>query len=140
MDGIQGAILRVKLRHLQHANDRRRSHAAYYHRAFVGIEDVVLPLEAPHRKHVYHVYALRVQDRDGTMAALTKAGIGCGIHYPIPIHLQEAYVSLGHSRGAFPVAERCADEFISLPMYPELTTPQLDTVIEAVKNSVGIAA
>jgi dTDP-4-amino-4,6-dideoxygalactose transaminase len=137
MDGIQAAVLRVKLRYLDKGNQLRRSHAAHYGRALADIEEVIRPVEAPNVRHVYHVYAIRVPDRDEVMRFLAKKGIGCGVHYPVPVHLQEAYRSLGYKRGAFPIAERCAAEFVSLPMYPELTTAQMQMVVQGVKETLG---
>lgn len=129
MDGIQGAILRVKLKHLGRNNELRRRHAAAYNQALDGVDGVITPREASYGKHVYHLYAVRVRDRDRIIAELGKRGVNCGIHYPVPVHLQEAYRELGYKRGALPVTERCADEFLSLPMFPELTTEQIDTVV-----------
>jgi dTDP-4-amino-4,6-dideoxygalactose transaminase len=140
MDGIQGAVLRIKLRYLERGNQLRRSHAEYYDRAFGGIEEIATPERAARVLHVYHIYAIRVPERDDFLRRLTERGIGCGIHYPVPVHLQEAYRGLGYKRGAFPVAERCAAEFASLPMFPELTAVQLENVVHAVKESVAIAA
>jgi dTDP-4-amino-4,6-dideoxygalactose transaminase len=142
MDGIQAAVLRIKLRHLQRANNLRRSHAAHYDQALDGIEEMIRPVQAPWARHVYHVYAIRVADRDGVMRHLADRGVGCGVHYPVPIHLQEAYRNLAYERGAFPVAERCAREFVSLPMFPELTPAQVKIVAEAVKAAlaIGVAA
>ena len=94
------------------------------------------PHRADYAGHVYHIYAIRVQERDYVMRLLGHAGIGCGVHYPVPVHLQEAYRSLGYARGAFPVAERCASEFVSLAMFPALTSAQLDCVVLGVKNAV----
>jgi dTDP-4-amino-4,6-dideoxygalactose transaminase len=139
MDGIQGAVLSVKLRHLEKGNDLRRAHAAQYDEALRGVEGIILPYKAPYSRHVYHIYAIRVQDRDELMKTLTDQGIGCGIHYPIPVHLQEAYRSLGYGTGAFPIAERCALEFVSLPMFPELTPDQISIVADAVKQAVAAA-
>jgi dTDP-4-amino-4,6-dideoxygalactose transaminase len=136
MDGIQAAVLSVKLRHLENGNQRRRSHAAQYDGALGGSDCIVTPFKAAHAEHVYHVYAIRVQDRDEVMQSLVEAGIGCGIHYPIPVHLQGAYRSLGYEEGAFPIAEKCALEFVSLPMFPELTSAQVAAVVDAVKKSV----
>jgi dTDP-4-amino-4,6-dideoxygalactose transaminase len=136
MDGIQGAVLRVKLRYLEKGNQLRRSHAAQYDEALADIEGVVTPTSADFAKHVYHVYAIRVADRDEVLRFLTEKGIGCGVHYPVPVHLQEAYRSLGYGLGAFPVAERCAAEFVSLPMFPELTSTQLGSVVQAVREAV----
>jgi dTDP-4-amino-4,6-dideoxygalactose transaminase len=139
MDGIQAAVLRVKLRYLEKGNQLRRSHAAHYNRALHGIDEVVVPVQAAEVRHVYHVYAIRVQERDEIIRLLGQKGIGSGVHYPVPVHLQEAYRSLGYSRGDFPIAERCAGEFISLPMFPELTTAQLEIVVQGVKEAVSVA-
>lgn len=139
MDGIQGAVLRIKLKHLARGNEMRRNHAVEYNRAFSQLGGIVTPEEAADRKHVYHVYALRVQDRDSMMKVLAERGVGCGIHYPIPIHLQDAYQDLGGGVGDFPIAERCAGEFISLPMYPELTVAQRSRVIEAVEEAMSVS-
>ena len=136
MDGIQAAVLQVKLRRLERDNERRRKHAAYYARALAGIPHLVLPACSPGRTHVHHVYAIRVPERDAFMRHLEAKGIGCGIHYPVPVHLQEAYAGMAHRRGSFPIAERCAAEFVSLPMYPELTTEQIDAVVQAVDSTL----
>jgi dTDP-4-amino-4,6-dideoxygalactose transaminase len=138
MDGIQAAVLRIKLRHLERGNERRRSHAAHYDRAFDGIEEVITPGQAAWARHVYHIYAIRVQERDEVIRFLAERGIGYGIHYPVPVHLQDAYRTLGHDRGAFPIAERCATEFVSLPMFPELTSVQVEIVAQAVREAVAI--
>ena len=137
MDAIQGACLSIKLRHLERGNDLRRAHAQRYTDGFSGNEEVITPLEADYSRHVYHVYAIRVKQRDEVMKQLERKGIGCGVHYPVPVHLQKAYSSLGYGRGDFPVSEAIADEFLSLPMYPELRSDQIDYVIEAVGEAVG---
>ena len=134
MDGIQGAALRVKLKHLDRANQARRANARFYEQQLAEVEEVILPTEAEYARHVYHLYVVRVQDRDRVLQAMANRGIACGIHYPIPVHLQEAYRFLGHRKGAFPVAERCAEEFLSLPMYPELTTTQMGAVVHELKT------
>ena len=139
MDGIQGAVLRIKLQHLEKSNDLRRQHAALYNELLADVEDIVLPVEADYSRHVYHVYAIRIKERDELMKHLNAAGIGCGIHYPVPVHLQEAYRHLGHGVGDFPIAERCALEFVSLPMYPELTSEQIHAVAAGVKAFTGAA-
>jgi len=133
MDGIQGAVLRVKLKYLARANARRRANARLYEQCFAGLNDLIIPKEAGYASHVYHVYAVRVKARDALMRSLADAQIGCAIHYPVPVHLQEAYRSLGLGRGMFPVAEKCADEFISLPMFAELTPEQIAMVAGKVK-------
>jgi dTDP-4-amino-4,6-dideoxygalactose transaminase len=140
MDGIQAAVLRIKLRHLEKGNQLRRSHATQYDRALAEIARVVTPTQAVGVRHIYHIYAVCVQERDEVMQFLSKKGIGCGVHYPVPIHLQEAYGSLGYARGAFPVAERCARELVSLPMFPELTPAQVEKVVQCVKESLTAVA
>jgi len=134
MDGIQGAILSAKLKHLSAWNEARGKHAQLYTKLLRGADGVVVPEEAPYARHIYHVYALRVQNRDKLLNSLGERGIGCGIHYPVPIHLTEAYKYLGLRRGSFPVAEKCADEFLSLPMFPELTQEQIEYVCSEIKN------
>ena len=136
MDGIQGAVLSVKLRSLDKGNDLRRRHANRYGCALKQVEELSAPREASYAKHVYHVYAVRVREREEVMRSLEQKGIGCGIHYPVPVHLQEAYQSLGHRRGAFEISERTSAEFISLPMFPELTSAQIDYVIEGVQEAL----
>jgi len=131
MDGIQGAVLRVKLRHLEAWTEARRARAAEYRQAFAG-SDIVTPVERPGCRHVYHVYAVRLRNRDATRAQLQARGIQTGVHYPIPIHLQPAYTDLGYGPGDFPVAEQVAREVLSLPMFPEMTSTQVAEVAEAV--------
>jgi dTDP-4-amino-4,6-dideoxygalactose transaminase len=141
MDGIQAAVLSIKLRHLDRGNDLRRSHAAHYTRAFREMDGIVVPpVESEYARHVYHIYAIRVQGRDDVIRRLEGEGIGCGIHYPIPVHLQDAYKQLGYKRGAFAVSEQTSAEFVSLPMFPELTETQLDAVIHAVENAIPAGA
>ena len=127
MDGIQGAILRVKLRHLEAWTEARRVRAADYARAFAG-SGITTPVERPGCRHVYHVYVVRSPERDALRARLTDAGVQSGVHYPIPVHLQPAYRDLGYSAGDFPVSERAAGEVLSLPIFPELTEKQIDTI------------
>jgi dTDP-4-amino-4,6-dideoxygalactose transaminase len=140
MDGIQAAVLGVKLMHLDQGNSLRRSRASEYDEAFADIEDVVTPFVASYAEHVYHIYAVRMEDRAQVLWLLGKKGIQFGVHYPVPIHLQKAYRSLGYSTGSFPVAEKIAGELISLPMFPELTEQQLNIVAVAVKEVVLAAA
>ncbi len=140
MDGIQAAILSVKLRHLDEANSLRRKHALEYNEAFGGIEEVLTPLEAKYARHVYHVYAVRVKERDSALRYLQEKGVGCAVHYPVPIHLQEAGRNLGYTKGAFPISENLANEFLSLPMFPELTKEQIEYVADCVSEAVGAEA
>ena len=128
MDGIQGAALSVKLKVLDRANNQRRVHAREYNEQLAEVPGLILPTEAEYGRHVYHLYVIRLQNRDRILQEMGARGVACGIHYPIPVHLQEAYRFLGYNKGSFPVAERCADEFLSLPMYPELTAEQVRMV------------
>ncbi len=139
MDGIQGAVLSLKLPRLDRCNDARRAHARQYGELLRDVPGVTIPSEAAYGRHVYHVYAVRAANRDRIMEGLQQREIGCGIHYPIPVHLQSAYAALGLSRGAFPVTERCANEFLSLPMFPELTQEQVKLVAETVSDLVCAA-
>lgn len=137
LEGIQAAVLSVKLKHLDDWNERRRTNAQTYATVLPQGSGFVLPHEAAYGRHVYHVYAVRIQNRDEIMAVLRDKDIGCGIHYPIPIHLTGAYEKLGYTKGAFPVTEKCAREFLSLPMFPELSHEQLLRVAEVI-HSVSI--
>jgi dTDP-4-amino-4,6-dideoxygalactose transaminase len=132
MDGIQGAILGVKLGHLEAWTEARRSHAAAYDRLLAGTP-ARPPVERPGVRHVYHVYAVRLAQRDAWRAHLGEAGIQTGIHYPIPVHLQPAYRNLGYAAGDFPVSEAIAGEVLSLPLFPEMTGAQIETVAGALK-------
>jgi dTDP-4-amino-4,6-dideoxygalactose transaminase len=133
LDAMQAGFLLVKLRHLVKWNESRRERAHRYCELFAQArERVRLPREATWTKGVYHLYVVRVQDRDALQAFLAEAGIGTAIHYPIPLHLQKAYEHLGHKRGDFPVTERIAAEIVSLPMYPQLTPHQQKEVASKV--------
>lgn len=138
MDGIQGAILTIKLKHLPAWTEARRAHAAAYNKALANTRGVLTPIEATCARHVYHLYVIRVKQRDALIQALAGQGIMCGIHYPEPLHLQKAYAHLGVGPGSFPVAERVARELVSLPMFPELTPDDTAAVAEAAKNFVAV--
>jgi dTDP-4-amino-4,6-dideoxygalactose transaminase len=135
MEGLQGAILRVKLRHLDAWTALRRSHAAEYG-VFLKDADVVAPAEMAYARHVYHIYAVRTKDRTELQRTLQAHGVQTGIHYPIPVHLQEAYRDLGYAAGSFPHSETAAREVLSLPMYPELSKSQVEFVCAAVHQDV----
>src|SRR5260370_11284852 len=138
LDSIQAGWLSVKLRHLAKWNESRRKLAQHYHDLFADIKDVViLPLEISWTKGVYHLYVVRVQDREGLQARLAEAGIGTGIHYPIPLHQQKAYHHLGYKTCDFPVTERVAREIGSLPMFPQLSHSQQDEVVAPAKEFIG---
>jgi dTDP-4-amino-4,6-dideoxygalactose transaminase len=130
MEGLQGAILRVKLRHLEQWTERRRALAKAYNQALAEY-DVERPAEMPWARHVYHLYTVRSKDRDGLQKALLEEGIQTAVHYAEPVHVQPAYSDLGYARGAFPEAEQAAGEVLSLPMYPEMTDEQIQQVGQA---------
>ncbi|MEQ1637921.1 MAG: DegT/DnrJ/EryC1/StrS family aminotransferase [Methylococcales bacterium] len=132
LEGIQGAVLRVKLRYLEAWTEARIAAATNYNELLSG-SGVPTPKTMPYARHVFHIYAIRTQKRSEWMAALNAKGIQTGIHYPIPVHLLEAYADLGYSLGDFPHSEQAANEVLSLPMFPELTRAQCEEVSEAVK-------
>jgi dTDP-4-amino-4,6-dideoxygalactose transaminase len=132
MEGFQGAILRVKLRHLEAWTEARRAHAKQYDRLLAQSAVVKAPQAMSWARHVYHVYAVRSASRDQLAAALQQQGVQTGIHYPIPVHMQRAYASLGYKAGDFPMAEQAANDVLSLPMFPELTEAQIDAVAAAI--------
>lgn len=138
LDALQAAILAAKLPYLEAWNEARRQHAAYYNQALAAVPGLTLPAELPDAHHVYHLYVIRVQgDRDALIAHLKQAGIECGIHYPIPLHLQPALAYLGYKAGDFPETEKAAASIVSLPMYPELDTSQLNLIVEEIGEFMG---
>ncbi|HEV7377605.1 MAG TPA: DegT/DnrJ/EryC1/StrS family aminotransferase [Pyrinomonadaceae bacterium] len=134
LEGIQGAVLNVKLRHLDRWNQLRREHAARYQELLRG-SGLRLPVEMQYAEHVYHLYVVQSDGRDALQQTLNESGVQTGIHYPIPIHLQPAYASLNYKAGDFPEAERQARRILSLPMFPELTDEQIRQVAEAIGKS-----
>jgi len=134
LDALQAAILDVKLVHLLKWTDLRREHARFYDRNLPP--NVGRIIEAKGAKHVYYMYEIRVQQRDSLMEYLKQQGIECGIHYPLSLHLQPAYTSLGFRKGQFPVSEQLAQEIISIPIYPELTNKQRQYVVDHIKKFV----
>jgi dTDP-4-amino-4,6-dideoxygalactose transaminase len=139
MEGVQGAILRVKLRYLEAWTEARRAHAAAYNRLLAG-SGLTLPAELPGNRHVYHVYAVLTPHRQEFMESLAAQGVQTGIHYPIPVHLLPAYADLGYRAGEFPVTETVAAQEVSLPMFPELTGAQLEAVAQAVGEFAAVSA
>ena len=131
LEGIQGAVLRVKLRHLEKWTEARRAAATRYDQLLVG-SGVGLPKQMDYARHVYHIYAVRTSERAAMQEALTAQGVQTGIHYPFPVHLLPAFADLGYQAGQFPHAERAANEVLSLPMFPELTADQSAGVSAAV--------
>jgi dTDP-4-amino-4,6-dideoxygalactose transaminase len=140
MDGLQAAVLSIKLKNLDLGNVLRRKHAAAYDQAFAEIEDIKTPTVADYAEHVYHVYAVRVPEREHATWLLGKKQIQFGIHYPVPIHRQKAYQFLNYDIGSFPVAETLAHQLISLPMFPELTRSQISMVVYALQEAARAAA
>jgi dTDP-4-amino-4,6-dideoxygalactose transaminase len=133
MEGLQGAILRVKLRHLEAWTEARRAHAVRYNALLAGC-DVQTPQAMAYARHVYHVYAIRTPERDTLQRGLTEQGIQTGIHYPVPVNLQPAYADLGYPPGAFPHAEAAAREVLSLPLYPEMQSEAVEQVAQAIRK------
>ena len=137
MEGIQGAVLRVKLRHLEHWTEARRAHADRY-RELLDNTPVEAPKTMTNVRHVFHVYAIRTANRAALQRDLQRKEIQTGIHYPIPVHLQQAYAELGYRQGSFPSSERAAEEVLSLPMFAELKKEQLEDVTSAVREATNV--
>src|SRR5579872_4263759 len=138
LDALQAGLLAVKLNYLDKWNGQRRERAEEYRRLFSETPlNVVIPFEPSWSKAVYHLYVIRSEDREGLMDHLKSAGIGTGIHYPIPLHLQKAYTFLNYRSGDFPVAEEVAAKIVSLPMYPQLSTERQTRVAHEVRKFVS---
>jgi dTDP-4-amino-4,6-dideoxygalactose transaminase len=136
MEGLQAAILRVKLRYLERWTEARRAIAAKYNQRLAD-SGLALPPEMPWARHVYHVYSLRTPDRDSFRTALESEGIQTAVHYAIPVHLQPAYADLRYQKGSFPESETAAQEVVGLPIYAELSQDQVDAVCRAVTKVVA---
>ncbi|MCS6816045.1 MAG: DegT/DnrJ/EryC1/StrS family aminotransferase [Blastocatellia bacterium] len=136
LDALQAAILHAKLRYLDRWNERRRELAALYRQKLSDVEEIALPEEMPYARHVYHLFVIRVPDRDRVRQALNEQGIGAAVHYPVPLHLQPAYRHLGYEPGDFPVAEMCARTVLSLPLYPELREKDIARVVRALRQAL----
>lgn len=135
LDTLQAVVLNAKLKHLDAWNGMRQQVAAWYGECLKGTNGVALPIVKSGRTHVYQTFAVRLKNRKRVMEALKAQGISALIHYPIPIHLQEAYKELKHKRGDFPVAEMICNEILSLPMFPHMTKAQVKSVCDAIKES-----
>jgi len=133
LDTLQAAVLCVKLKHLDEWNEARRKAAASYGQLLQD-KAIITPLEAPYAKHIYHLYVIRLKNRDEARKQLAEKGIETGIHYPIPIHLTPAYKDLGYKPGDFPISERLADAILSLPMHPFLERKEIEYVAEIIKT------
>lgn len=136
MDGIQGAVLRIKLRHLDKWTDARRAHAALYDELLAN-DACGTPLMSSNDRHVYHVYSVLVEGREQIQKILGDAGVGSNIHYPIPVHLQQAHADLGYGKGDLQVSEKLADQFLSLPMFAELTSDQIRQTVDALRSALN---
>ena len=135
MDGIQGAILNVKMNYIEAWTEARRAVASHYDRLLASSSRFKRPAPPPHCQHVYHVYAVELARRDDVQKALSEAGIGTGIHYPVPVHLQKAYMDLGYGPGHLPITESLADRFLSLPIYPELGPNQVAEIVRTLEKA-----
>ena len=136
LDALQAVVLRAKLRGLAAGNQARRQAASRYAELLADLPEVILPRIAPGNEHVWHLYAIRVPRRDDVLRCLHDEGIGAGIHYPVPVHLQPAFRHLGYGPGDFPVAEAAAGQLLSLPLYPQITQEQQVRVADAVRRSL----
>jgi len=136
LDALQAAILNVKLKHLEGWNEQRRRNARLYDELLLSVPGIRTPTVAPWGTHVYHLYVVRVKAREVMQQRLYQEGIATGIHYPIPLHLQNAYRHLGYKRGDFPVTEEVAPDILSLPMFPELTEDDVALIVEKIKDCV----
>jgi dTDP-4-amino-4,6-dideoxygalactose transaminase len=137
LDALQAGWLQVKLRHLAQWDHSRRENAKRYDELLYELGGVTPPFEPLYSRSVYHLYVIRAQRRDALQKYLAEQGIATGIHYPLPIHLQNACVGLGYEEGDFPVSERLAEEVLSLPMYPELTYGQQQEIVESIRAFLG---
>jgi dTDP-4-amino-4,6-dideoxygalactose transaminase len=135
LDGIQASVLSAKLPRLEKWNEMRHQAAQRYNDLLSGL-DITCPTEMPYAKHIYHLYVVRVRERDKIRAMMAEQGVGCGLHYPIPIHLLDAYKYLGKPEGSFPVTEAAASEILSLPMYPEITAEQQQYVADCLGEAL----
>jgi len=133
LDAIQAAILRVKLRHLEEWTEKRRINAKLYNEFLKG-NKVKTPLEMEYAKHVYHLYVIKTEERQELYLKLRENGISAAIHYPFPLHLQEAYRYLGWKKGDFPISEACSEGLLSLPMFPELTEDEIKRIVDIIKR------
>lgn len=142
MEGIQGAVLSVKLKYLEGWTEKRRAVAALYKKLLGDVEQIVLPKEMPYAKHVYHLFVIRIREekrdkreetRNGLMRYLNENGVGTGLHYPVPLHLQNCFKNLGYKKGDFPVSEELAETGLSLPIYPEMSVEQTEYVCEKIR-------
>jgi dTDP-4-amino-4,6-dideoxygalactose transaminase len=136
LDTLQAVVLRAKLTRLESWNEERREAARRYATLLAGIPGVRLPQIAPGNEHVWHLFVVRVADRDGVLARMNAAGVGAGIHYPVPVHATGAFADSGYANGDFPVTERAAQEILSLPIFPGITPAQQERVADVLAAAV----
>lgn len=138
MDGLQGAVLSVKLDHIEEWTAQRRAHAATYNALLADYPDIITPYEAEDAYHVYHLYVVQVpSDREAVFQYMRDHGVGVGIHYPIPCHLQPALANLGYQQGDLPHTEAAAEQIISLPIFPELAQEQIERAVEVLAQAIS---
>jgi dTDP-4-amino-4,6-dideoxygalactose transaminase len=137
LDTLQAVVLRAKLKRLEGWNAARRAAARRYDALLGDLPEVIRPATVPGNEHIWHLYVVRVHRRDEVLRRMREAGIEAGVHYPVPIHLQGALRDLGHRRGDFPVAEKAAEEILSLPLYPHITAPQQERVVSVLRQALG---
>jgi len=135
LDAIQAAVLTVKLRRLDSWNEARRRAAEWYASSLARL-DVTTPRELPSARHVYHLYVILLPNRDSVRRQLEQVGVQTGLHYPVPLHLQEAYRALGHARGDFPISEHVAGSALSLPIFPHMEEEQVSGVVGALEAAL----
>jgi dTDP-4-amino-4,6-dideoxygalactose transaminase len=134
MENIQGTALNIKLRHLEKWTEQRRRAAAFYDKELKELGQVTIPVQMTYAKHVYHLYVIRCEKRDELAKFLNENGVSTGLHYPVPLHLQECFRDLGYKVGDFSKTEELADSCVSLPIYPGITEEQLGYVCEKIKH------
>lgn len=137
MHAIQAGILRLKLKHLPEWNERRRENAAYYSKLLKDVDGVIFPQEPEWSKGVFHLYVIKVENRDEVQKKLAELGVSTGLHYPIPLHLQNAYKFLGYKKGDFPITEKHAEQLLSLPMFPELKKEEIEYVVSTLNKIIN---
>jgi dTDP-4-amino-4,6-dideoxygalactose transaminase len=134
MEGFQGAVLNIKLKYIEEWTDARRRNAHYYSELLQNLNGIISPEELPNVRHVYHLYVIRVKNREKLQQFLSERGIASGYHYKYPLHLQKAYKHLGYKKGDLPITEKVMEDILSLPMYPELSTQQVEYVVDNIKE------
>ena len=137
MDGFQGAVLGIKLKHLNDWTESRRRNAKLYTELLSGVDGLTVPVEKDYGKHVYHIYPILVDSPDDVIDRMKERDVFCARHYPVPIHLQDAYSEMGLAAGSFPIAESSAERELSLPMFPELSEDQIRYVCDTLRAVIS---